>query len=443
MVLKVLAAAVSAWLPSNYYVHVLVAIGAVVVVHAFAQGRTTSRERDMHARVVLITGGFTPLGLTLIQSLAERGAHIIALSQKPIDDPEVDLLVTLLRSTTKNDQIFSEECDLSSPSSVRSFCSRFLTGKDQRLDAIVFAHEYQQIGSLVSRQDAVLDAKIRQDSSLATFLIVTLLLPVLLVAPVERDIRIINVVNPFYAASAPTYTPATPPSNSSLFRQEGWRALRTAVFARHLQRVLDALPTGGQVPKTDENTIHVVNEKVQKSNIVAVSVCPGISRSDTIAPLLNAVRAPGRSSFGMTLYILSQPLLRLLTKSPASAVQSVLHVLFLPTPFKSTPKRTGANSTTTDALPEEVLKAGALYRECAVVNLRVPAPGSPRQQQMNASEDSKEPPLVDDGELGGVYLGQSVWESFEVALKEWEKSNLGAEDQGRGDGTTSVDTESG
>ncbi|KAH7912711.1 hypothetical protein BJ138DRAFT_1060539 [Hygrophoropsis aurantiaca] len=439
MVLKVLAAAVSAWLPSNYYVHILVAIGAVVVVHAFAQGRTTSRERDMHARVVLITGGFTPLGLTLIQSLAERGAHIIALSQKPIDDPEVDILVSLLRSTTKNDQIFAEECDLASPASVRSFCSRFLAGKDQRLDAILFAHEYQQIGYVSSFGGAGSAAKSRADSSLSTFLITTLLLPVLLVAPVERDIRLIHVVNPFYAASVPTFSPATPLTNTSLFHQEGWRSLQTAVFVRHLQRVLDALPTGGQVPKTDENTIHVVNEKVQKSNIVAVSVCPGVSRSDTIAPMLNAVRAPGRSMPGTVLYILLQPFLRLLTKSPISAAQSVLHVLFLPTPFKSTVKN--ANSVNSDVLPEEVLKAGALYRECAVVNLRVPLPPPP-QVETSTNDDPKEPPLVDDGELGGVYLGQSIWESYETKLKEWEKSNPTPNEKVRSD-DTSVDTDSG
>jgi hypothetical protein len=55
MVLKVLAATVNALLPSNYYVHALISMLAIVVVHAFAQGRTTNRERDMHARVVLLT----------------------------------------------------------------------------------------------------------------------------------------------------------------------------------------------------------------------------------------------------------------------------------------------------------------------------------------------------------------------------------------------------
>ncbi|KAJ8585805.1 hypothetical protein M405DRAFT_824330 [Rhizopogon salebrosus TDB-379] len=48
--------------------------------------------------------GFTPLGLTLMQILAQPAAHIIAHSPKPVRDPEIDALISLWRSTTKNDQ---------------------------------------------------------------------------------------------------------------------------------------------------------------------------------------------------------------------------------------------------------------------------------------------------------------------------------------------------
>jgi NAD(P)-dependent dehydrogenase (short-subunit alcohol dehydrogenase family) len=89
-----------------------------------------------------------------MQDLAQRGAHIIALSPKPVEDPEINILIDVLRSTTKNEQIFADECDLTSASSVRSFCSRFLTEKETKLDAIVFAHEYQHLGSVIGRHDA-------------------------------------------------------------------------------------------------------------------------------------------------------------------------------------------------------------------------------------------------------------------------------------------------
>lgn len=123
--------------------------------------------------------------------------------------------------------------------------------------------------------------------------------------------------------------------------------------------------------------------------------------------------------------MLLQPFLRLLTKSTTSAIQSVLHVLFLPTPFKSNARQG------TDA-PEEVLKAGALYRECAVVNLRIQSP---------ATADAADAQVPDDGELGGVHLGQAVWEGLEGALKEWEKVKPQGDEKAGCDDGLSVDTQ--
>jgi hypothetical protein len=63
MVLKVLATAVTAVLPANYYVHALVAIVTIIVIRAFAQGRSTNRERDLHARVILVSVGLAAFGI--------------------------------------------------------------------------------------------------------------------------------------------------------------------------------------------------------------------------------------------------------------------------------------------------------------------------------------------------------------------------------------------
>ncbi|KAF9465184.1 hypothetical protein BDZ94DRAFT_1189745 [Collybia nuda] len=463
MVLSIAWAAFTKFFPTEYAVHIVAAIGTVLVFRAFSQGRKTNRERDLHARVILVTGGFTPLGLTLLQSLAQRGAHIIALSPHPIDSPRVSILITLLRSTFSNEQIFAEQCDLNSPSSIRAFCTKFLTGQEQRLDAIVYAHEYQHIGSVgyLSRTQTLEEASSKREaSSLSTFLMTTLLLPALLVAPVERDIRIITVVNPFYAAAVgPSHfalpfssQSSEPPKSSSVFLQEGIRSLRTSIFTRHLQRILDALPTA-QVPKTDDasSAVPVVSSKVQKSNIVAVSVSPGISRVDTMAPLLSADWAtPGSSTvIGIILYLLLQPLLRIFTKAPSASLQTVLHVLFLPTPFKilaqSEPKseadKTKASviDESLTEIPEEVLKPGSLYADCAVVKLKVPVPASadqaaPDQRGDKAKGKGKGKEKVgagledvieipDDGEFGGEVTGRLVWEAYEEALKTWEKAN--------------------
>lgn len=132
----------------------------------------------------------------------------------------------------------------------------------------------------------------------------------------------------------------------------------------------------------------------------------------------------------LTRYILLQPFLRLLVKSPNSALQSVLHALFLPTPFKSRPAKpsTASSLVDRDALPEEILKPGALYRECAVVRLHVPSPPDPLKDLSTSDkggekERKSEQSLPDEGELGGEIAGRLVWESFETALKQWEQAN--------------------
>ena len=229
----------------------------------------------------------------MLQELAQRGAHIIALSPEPISSPRVDIVIELLRSTTSNENIFVEHCDLSSPSSIREFCSRFLTTEGNRLDGIVFAHEYAHIGSPLSTKSTALeDEKERQSRSLATFLITTLLLPILLVAPAERDIRIVNVINPFYAAAVTNFssTATSLSEKPSVFLQEGRRSLQMAILTRHLQRILDSMPQNPGAPKVEGEVANPVDSKLQRSNVVAIAVSPGITNTDTIAPLLAANR---------------------------------------------------------------------------------------------------------------------------------------------------------
>ena len=241
-----------------------------------------------------------------------------------MDSANVTILISLLRTTTSNEQIFAEECDGSSPTSVRSFCTRFLTGKDQRIDAIIFAHEYHQIGWCFLHMDK---EKERNAGSLATFLITTLLLPPLLLAPVERDIRIINVVN-----------------------MSGHKQSRHHLSS--LQRRLDG-------------TFYT-------SRNIPVSLVCIATRYVLITRRYNIL----------------QPILRIFFKFPEMAMETVLHTLFPPTPFKVPVKPTQVP----DAMPEEVLKPGALYRECAVVSLQVSVSENLRYQTRKQRERGK---LVD------------------------------------------------
>jgi len=75
---------------------------------------------------------------------------------------------------------------------------------------------------------------------------------------------------------------------------------------------------------------------------------------------------------------------------------------------------------------EEILKPGALYAECAVVNLDISLPASPtaNQDQDKVSLRSNKGPkgqMTDDREYGGEVVGRRVWEAYEAALKVWDK----------------------
>ena len=347
---------------------------------------------------------------------------------------------------------------MTSATSIRKFCTSFLTQNDTRIDALIFAHEYPSIGRIwffggTARKDKEQrEAEQRESASLASFLITTLLLPALLVAPVERDIRVVSIVNPFYAAALPTFpaflasTPTSPlPTSQPIVIAEGHRALRTVIVTRHLQRILDSLPNRKSEEKPDPNKPPTPHP----SNILAVSACPGISRRDTIAPLLGT----GERGWSLPYMVLFLPLM-LLTKTSESALQTVLHSLFLPTPLKRAQLKVDAAAddevrkaqaqaraeAEAEATPAgqaepgmarrparianvEVLKPGALYRECAVVQFDVPRPAVPLpepKESKGGKEKSKVESILEDDEFGGEAVGRAVWEWYEVRLKEWE-----------------------
>ena len=140
------------------------------------------------------------------------------------------------------------------------------------------------------------------------------------------------------------------------------------------------------------------------------------------------------------------------------ATQTVLHALFLPTPLKRAllrahmsvdpsgapvPEKSGDNAAkagtkavSVEDMFTEVLKPGALYRECSVVTLNVPplSPsvrdaaekdglGSDKKGKKRGDKKSEEDLVIeDDGELGGEALGRTVWEWYESQLKAWEAS---------------------
>ncbi|CAE6480812.1 unnamed protein product [Rhizoctonia solani] len=460
MAIHILASWVSKVLPPSYYIPTVVLFCLLYTLQYIANGRKNSRDRDMHGRVVLLTGAFTPLGLTLMQELAQRGAQIIALTPSLVN-PTIEGLVSAIREVTSNELIYAEECDITSPASIRAFCKQFLATtasgpssgipgapKDPpRLDAIVLTHEYTHIGVGWGSNKALreMEENTRLEGGLASFLLVTLLLPCLIKAPDDRDIRIINVVNPLYAASVPTYIPpislpkpsemkdgtsgqpqpsAQGPTTSeqpngsfqdqleklalsSVSTLEGNRSLRSILLVRHLQRVLDALASQSNKPVlgTNKEAEIISVKKRTSSNITAVTVAPGFSRVQTVGPYLRARRdSEGYSTTGFIIYLLLYPIIYLFAKHSLGAAQTVLYTLFAPTPRSrvSETEAKAKDDIKDDTMAERIprVQGGLLYRECAPTQL----PG--RGVALLETEG----------------IGRAVWEELERGVEVWERS---------------------
>lgn len=242
--------------------------------------------------------------MAVTEQLARRGAQVIALVPS-LADPLVQELVPAIRTATSNELIYAEECDLGSITSIRHFCAGLVQphptpdgqGRPEpsRLDAVIMLHEYEPeipesvMGDYADGELATRSQRRRERAALASSLLVSSILPSLLRAPTDRDIRFINAINPLYAAGIPSFTPI-PTAISSLsdisLIKEGDRSLRSIIYSRHLQRVLDALAssrggsssdtsTGPAVVDPKDTTVPSLGRLYTGSNIVSVVVTPG------------------------------------------------------------------------------------------------------------------------------------------------------------------------
>ncbi|KAG9050855.1 hypothetical protein FS837_001965 [Tulasnella sp. UAMH 9824] len=420
----------------------------LTLLRAWTSGRTNTRDRDLHGRMILVTGAFTATGLEIMLELAKRGAQIVALVPD-LSDPLVQVLIQLIQQTTGNELVFAEKCDITSPASIRQFHETFVKGRTgtgmqsepPRIDAVMFCHEYAHIGVWDrlgrSKAQRLEEEDRRRKNAYGTYFFSTLFLPFLLRSPAERDIRFINLVNPMYAASVSQFEPkgvagVAASSSTSVTQLESERSLRSILFARHFQRVLDAL-VNPPVPPTSQDSTQVPITSKKQSNIKFVTACPGFGLEESIAPFLGATRNEAgvvQSRFGRFLYYTLWPLLFFIAKLPAATSQTPLYTLCVPHHHKvpkpsaepvpsaepqfSSPSQSASAKAKQSQEPEPVLTGGGLYRECDMVQL-------PTERGKWLMEEES--------------VGRAVWEWLEAGVKAWEeeeKERLGTTDAKQG-----------
>ncbi|EST05107.1 NAD(P)-binding domain protein [Kalmanozyma brasiliensis GHG001] len=378
MPVHILASTVSAAIPTEYWASLAAACISISMLKTWSRGpslleppTTSDSFTDLHGRIILIaSGAFTPLGVVTLSSLAHRGAQLIALTPD-ISAPEVLQMIHLIRDSTQSEPVYAEQCDLGDLESISAFAALWNAGDKgqkegvRRLDGLLFLppgrEELQRVRlaeSTKGRREEVYQLHV-----LARFHLVNSLLSSLLVQPRDREVRLVSVMSPFYAAGLghfdllATQTATTKGkgpkgqlqtlSETSFSALLGAASLRWYALTLELQRRLDLLAEADPRPRTKlagidpESTSSTtfthsgdIKDEAQRqmrqhSNISIVNVCPGFERTDLIDTFFprsssSSFIARIRGFLRWMVLLLLWPVVWLLAKSPATAANSVV-----------------------------------------------------------------------------------------------------------------------
>ncbi|KAL4808697.1 hypothetical protein BDV18DRAFT_157638 [Aspergillus unguis] len=297
-------------------------------------GARNDSERLMHSKVVMVTGGTSGIGASVVHELATRGAQIILLTQHEQSDIFLIDYIEDLRKSTGNQLIYAEQVDLSSLHSIRTFATKWIDNvPPRRLDMLILcANTASPTSSKVKiTQDGVNEEW--QVNYLGNFHLLSILSPALRVQPPHRDVRVVMTTCSSYIGApkidfsqldtdtiAYKQAPAakssrnvsskkTAPKQKQTPAQRrkgifGLSKLSLMIFANAFQKHLNAFKRpDGQPPSTR-----------------VILVDPGLSRTPGTRRWLT-----GGSLWGLLLYLITWPIWWLVLKSPQQGAQSILY----------------------------------------------------------------------------------------------------------------------
>ncbi|KAK9476190.1 hypothetical protein V1514DRAFT_337700 [Lipomyces japonicus] len=288
-------------------------IAVIYLLKRYFGGTANTWERDMHGRVILMTGGTSGVGAEVALDLASRGAQIIFLVRSTEDQWLIEY-ISDLRSRSSNHLIYAEQVDLASLYSIRKFATKWLDNSPpRRLDMIICMAGITQPPF---KERVVTEDGIESQwaiNYLAHYHLLTLLAPALKVQPPGRDVRVI-------LSSCSSYVLGDLDVNDLEFvkRQypvnKPWRVfgaskLALIMFAKEFQTQFDNYKR----PDGQEN-----NVRVYLAN-------PGFVRT---ASLRNFITLG--SLWGLLVYLLTWPIWWLVLKSPNQGAQTHLYITMSP-----------------------------------------------------------------------------------------------------------------
>ncbi|KAL4894764.1 hypothetical protein BDV59DRAFT_163886 [Aspergillus ambiguus] len=310
----------------------------LVALKYYFGGARNASERLMHSKVVMVTGGTSGIGASVVYELASRGAQVILLTQHAPNDLFLIDYIEDLRRSTGNQLIYAEQVDLASLHSIRTFATKWIDNvPPRRLDMVILCAGTATPSSASPRPVTAdgLDEE-WQINYLANFHLLSILSPALRAQPPHRDVRVIFTTCASYiggkldlkeADTAPTTASSAPPSSSSKKPKSKKQQARQPppptpitprtrpnlfaasklslmIFAHAFQQHLNAYKRpDGQPPCTR-----------------VVVVDPGFSRTPGTRRWLT-----GGSLWGLLFYLLTWPFWWLVLKSAPQGAQSILY----------------------------------------------------------------------------------------------------------------------
>ena len=283
------------------------AIAAIALLKWYSTGRSNTSERNMHGKVVMITGGTSGIGALVVLKLAERGAQIVLLTHQPPSDMFIVDYIDDLRERTGNEMIYAEQVDLSSLYSIRQFATKWIdNAPPRRLDMIVLA-----AATLTpSGKPRTLTREGLEETWMVNFLanfhLLSILSPAIRAQPPDRDVRILF-------ASCSSYIQSTPIDDGSVaMKKKEWSPskayarskLALIIFGQAFQKHLDAYKRPDGMP---------MNARV-------VFVDPGHSRTPGMRRWLTR-----GTLWGLAAYLVFWQTAWILLKSAEGGAQSFLY----------------------------------------------------------------------------------------------------------------------
>ncbi|GAA6015333.1 hypothetical protein JCM8202_002429 [Rhodotorula sphaerocarpa] len=338
----------------------LAALSLVWAIRTWSKGYVLREHKELAGKTLLLTGGFSGVGLAVLQYLAAEGAQVIVLTPEPLA-PSVIQLLLLLRSSTENERLYAEKCDLADLASIRTFVkgwqkdarSGMVQDLEARIDGILFCDEDDMaeepgigVAPDLCKSTPPLEGVSRYGMTRLTgrHALVQLLLPILLrsAATSTSPLRIVNSVSPFYATvTAESFRPkdvdytesdAPPYPASQPWIARGQVALASTLLWQEFQRRVTSTAAEKQAPPPPASDFAANDPAAREAAaaatpILALSACPGLTRSTLRALLRASPSSPSFSVLGCAAYLLVYPLVWLFAKSAEEGAQCILAAL--------------------------------------------------------------------------------------------------------------------